>query len=56
MKYKLADAVYLKEEVIKRTPALVVTVNQPAAYYAAELTADYNKSFQSDVISIYKRR
>ena len=56
MKHKLADAVYLREEVVKRTPALVVTVNQPADYYAAELTAGYNKSYQSDVVSIYKRR
>lgn len=56
MHYNLCDGIYLRNEVSRKSPKLVVTINQPAQYYAAALAENYDKTFQSDVVSIYKRK
>jgi hypothetical protein len=52
----LCDEEYLENEVKKGTPDLVVTVNRPAAYYAAALDDNYDGVFNSNDVSIYKRK
>jgi 4-amino-4-deoxy-L-arabinose transferase-like glycosyltransferase len=56
MKYRLCDSVYLKEQIAKQIPEQVVIVNKPPIYYANELSNGYEHVFQSDVVSIYKRK
>ena len=56
MKYRLADNIYLREHIVKETPALVIIVNKPPDAYAGDLSAGYLKAFQSDRVSIYKTR
>jgi 4-amino-4-deoxy-L-arabinose transferase-like glycosyltransferase len=56
MKYKLCDNIYLKEQVEQKTPDLVVTVYKPPEYYADALENNYDGVFQSDVVTIYKRK
>jgi len=56
MKYRLCDNIYLKEQVERKTPNLVVTVYKPPEYYADVLEDNYDSVFQSDVVTIYKRK
>ena len=56
MHYKLADYEYLKEEVTKKVPRLVVTVNRVPAAYAEVLKSGYNSTYTSGNIAIHTRR
>jgi len=56
MEYKLCDSAYLKEKISARTPSLVTIINNPPSYYARELYEGYNLAYQSDAVSIFKRK
>jgi len=56
MKHSLADWEYLEDMVLAGTPELIVTLNEPPDQYAAALGQSYKKTFQSDVVRVYKRQ
>ncbi|MCX6826256.1 MAG: hypothetical protein NTV06_03155, partial [candidate division Zixibacteria bacterium] len=56
MKHKLCDSVYLKDMIARKIPRLMVTVYDSPDYLYDALNAGYEKAFQSDVVSIYKRK
>ncbi len=56
MKYKLCDRVYLESEIRQRTPELVVTLYKTPEYYTSALNNNYDSAFNSDVVTIYKRK
>ena len=56
MNYKLCDRIFLREQIAGRIPKLVVTVYKAPEYYADILEDNYDKAFQSNVVSIYRRR
>jgi len=56
LRYKLGDGQYFREEVGKSTPKLVVFQNDPSTNYAALLRQNYEESFKSNVVSVYKRK
>lgn len=56
MKYKICDSTYLIKEVSNKTPDLVVTLYHPPVYYASVLENNYDKTYNSDVVTIYKRK
>jgi hypothetical protein len=56
MGYNLADRLYLRDQIEEKTPRLVVNVYKTPEYYAAALERSYEKAYQSDVVSIYKRK
>jgi hypothetical protein len=55
-KYNLCDSTYLREEIEKKSPKLVVFPNRVQVYYAAALEENYNKTFQTEKVSVYKRK
>ena len=56
MKYNLCDRIYLRDKIGDKSPALVVNVYDTPEYYGDILDSNYELAFQSDVVSIYKRR
>ncbi|MEW5923894.1 MAG: glycosyltransferase family 39 protein [Candidatus Zixiibacteriota bacterium] len=56
LKYNLCDRIYLRDKIEDKSPALVVNVYETPDYYADLLDSNYALAFQSDVVSIYKRR
>jgi len=56
LKHKLCDRTYLREKLGEKSPSLVVNVYDTPEYYADILELNYEKAYQSDVVSIYKRR
>lgn len=56
LKYNLCDRIYLRDKIEDKSPALVVNVYDTPDYYADLLESNYELAFQSDVVSIYKRR
>jgi len=56
MKYKLADYEYLRDQIIKRTPRLVVTVYRVPPAYADKLDEGYVFAYESGGVTIHTRR
>jgi len=55
-KYNLCDESYLRGEVGKKTPKLVVNVIKTPEYYADVLENNYDLAYEAERVSIYKRR
>ncbi|UCD18298.1 MAG: glycosyltransferase family 39 protein [Candidatus Zixiibacteriota bacterium] len=56
MKYRLADYEYLRDEIIKKTPRLVITVNRVPPAYADVLNEGYEFAYESGGVTIHTRR
>ncbi|MFH2036037.1 MAG: hypothetical protein ABIJ45_06505 [Candidatus Zixiibacteriota bacterium] len=56
LKYNLGDGEYFRDEIGKATPKLIVFQNNPSSSYADLLEQNYEQSFKSDVVSVYKRK
>ncbi len=56
MKYKLADYIYLRDEVEKKSAGLVVTVKRVPPAYADILPAGYDSLYESGQVAIHVRQ
>ncbi|MBN2226903.1 MAG: hypothetical protein JW763_06030 [candidate division Zixibacteria bacterium] len=56
MKYKLADYVYLRDQISKKIPRLVVTINRVPPAYADVLNEGYMFAYESGGVTIHTRR
>jgi len=56
MKYNLCDRDYLREQVGQKNPKIIVVRNRTSDYLADLIENNYDRTMETDEISVYKRR
>jgi len=56
IKYNLCDNEYLKEQVQNKTARVAVFQNRPPEYFAALMEENYDRTFETDVVMVYRRK
>ncbi|MEW5923895.1 MAG: hypothetical protein AB1746_07905 [Candidatus Zixiibacteriota bacterium] len=56
MTCKLCDREYLEDQVALKIPNLIVLQNHEQPYYSDLLTENYDRTFNTDLVAVYKRK